>query len=366
VYDDDVSNENKQSVFDGTIRQDFGRPRPLVNPQAGLGIRASPFEPLIRDRNLPKSGTISPLNTEEYKAWRESRQDESQLNNPLASEQCHRVGDNDENSWKLRYLKSEIARTQTRMNTLALKEEKLQMRIEILGLQAELYLERKQSTIKLPDDVTKMEYPVDCDVSNESETLNFINVTRGSCPWNSVGSSTDSLPDASELDRSANDGLECCVKKATSTLDNEILDLVVKQAEGSTEATALVVSDTVETNQSESHKEQVPSVRMTRSCGQQEDAEIKEKDVTAEISETLAEGTVARVRIDDHDVVTSDNSKMQVSKADDKVETDPVEAVSLLSPGYSVDGMNKCATGKGKCKLNGNVVASFQAPPLKK
>jgi hypothetical protein len=263
------------------------------------------------------------------------------------------------------------------MNMLTLMEDKRQMRIEILGLQAELYLERsknaekKQSTIKLPNGLAEKKIPIDCDTSNESETFKYINVTRGSCASNSLDSSTESLPDASELDSCDNEGLASCVNTATSTIDIENPDLVVKKkTESSTEANALVVLDNVQTNPSES-QEPAPGVRMTRSRGRQKGTDLEVKDVSPEECENLAEETVARVSIDDHDHdnITSDNSKKESSKTDDKDETDSVEAASLPSPDYSVDGMsgmNKSAMGKGKRKLKGNLAASFHAPPLKK
>lgn len=125
----------------------------------------------------------------------------------------------------------------------------------------------------------------------------------------------------------------------------------------------------MQTNPSESNKGPAPSVRITRSRGLQKDAELEVEEVLPEKSETLAEESVAQVSVDDHDNVTSDNSNEQSSKTDDKVETDRVEAASLLSPDYSVDGMsgmNKSATRKGKRKLKGCLVESFQASPLKK
>jgi hypothetical protein len=246
---------------------------------------------------------------------------------------------------------------------LALMEEKRKMRIEILGLQAELYLERsknantKQSTIKLTDRITEQDHPVDCGISNQSETLNYRKVTRGQ------------LSDAPELDSSANDGRACCVNTTTSTLDNEHSDLVVKKTEGRKKATALAVLDNVQTNPSESNKEPAPSVRITRSRGLQKDAELEVEEVLPDKSETVVDESVAQVSVDDHDNVTSDHSNEQSSKTDDEVETDRVEAASLLSPDYFVDGMsgmNKSAIRKGKRKQKGSLVESFQAPPLKK
>lgn len=71
----DDGNENR--VIPGTIRGDWktGDDRRFeIIPEAGLGIRAAPFEPSVSDRNLPTSGTITPLNSEEYRAWVQSRQ----------------------------------------------------------------------------------------------------------------------------------------------------------------------------------------------------------------------------------------------------------------------------------------------------
>lgn len=59
----ETNDTNKQSrVISGTIRQDWettDNRRFEIIPEAGLGIRATPFEVALSDRNLPVNGTIS-------------------------------------------------------------------------------------------------------------------------------------------------------------------------------------------------------------------------------------------------------------------------------------------------------------------
>ena len=217
---DDVSEENHHSVIPGTIRQDFERPRPIVDPEAGLGIRASPFEPLIQDRNLPKSGTISPLTTEEYEAWTQWREDmhfRSSHNPP------YRVSSNGNNESRrqLPYLQSEMSRKQVRMNTLVLMEEKPQMRIKMLGFEAALHLEGSKNT-ESPDSAAENRAFINCDVSIENENLNFENAAHGGWASKSLNIS-DSLPDEIQLDGSS-EQLSSCLDTTTSVVDGKTLE----------------------------------------------------------------------------------------------------------------------------------------------
>jgi hypothetical protein len=56
-------NERQNRVIPGTIRRDWGSTREHrrfeIIPEAGLGIRASPFEMTVTTRNMPVNGTIS-------------------------------------------------------------------------------------------------------------------------------------------------------------------------------------------------------------------------------------------------------------------------------------------------------------------
>ena len=382
---DDGSKENHHSVIPGTIRQDFGRPRPIVNPEAGLGIRASPFEPLIQDRNLPKSGTISPFKSEEYEAWMRSRGDmhSRSPHNPFA-EPCYRVSGNgnNESSWKLRYLQSEMSRTQMRMNMLALMEEKRQMRIKMLGLEAALQLERSENaesknSRQSPESAAENNPSISCDVSNENEKLKYVNMARGGRASKSLDRS-ESLQDEIELD-DISERLSSCLNTTTSTVDNNDLEKAfidegenenanrsVNQAinKSTIEANAFGVIDTLQMNPPESH-EPPPSVMMTRSHHHRKDAEHKLYDASPEKLETLAEKeNVARVSLDHVDFTTI-KSEDDSSKIDAKMERNQAEAAL---PNYSIgvqSETNTSSTEKQKRKRNmmGNLFSSIQAPP---
>lgn len=378
---DDGSKENHHSVIPGTIRQDFGRPRPIVNPEAGLGIRASPFEPLIQDRNLPKSGTISPFKSEEYEAWMRLRGDmhSRSSHNPLA-EPCYRVSGNgnNESSWKLRYLQSEMSRTQTRMNMLALMEEKRQMRIKMLGLEAALQLERSENaesknSKQSPESAAENNPSISYDVSNENEKLEYVNVTRGGRASKSLYRN-ESLQDETQLD-GISERLLSCLNTTTSTVDsndlekafvdedeNENTNRSVDQAinKSSIEANAFGVIDTLQTNPPVTH-EPPPSVIMTRSHHRRKDAEHKLHDASPEKLETLAEKeNVARVSLDHVDYTTI-KSEDDSNKIDAKIER--IQAEAAL-PNYSIgvqSETNTSSTEKQKRKRNmmGNLISSI-------
>jgi hypothetical protein len=56
-------------MIPGTLLQTWMKPsRQNYSRQAPRAFRASPFEPLVHQRNLPKSGTITPLKMDEYYA----------------------------------------------------------------------------------------------------------------------------------------------------------------------------------------------------------------------------------------------------------------------------------------------------------
>jgi hypothetical protein len=61
--------ELQQRIIPGTLLQDWMLPSHNLRrfgPSSARSIRASPFQPLVHHRNLPKSGTISPLNVQEH------------------------------------------------------------------------------------------------------------------------------------------------------------------------------------------------------------------------------------------------------------------------------------------------------------
>jgi hypothetical protein len=60
---------NLPVMIPGTLLQTWMKPsRQHYSHQAPRAFRASPFEPLVHQRNLPKSGTITPLKMDEYYA----------------------------------------------------------------------------------------------------------------------------------------------------------------------------------------------------------------------------------------------------------------------------------------------------------
>jgi len=167
-------------VIPGTIRRDWktGDVRRFeINPEAGLGIRAAPFEPSVNDRNLPTSGTISPLNFEEYQAWIQTRQGKpvvgvlSRTRDLLLAEHPYLVDENGEDAWKLRYLQSEMSKTQSRMAVMHLLDERRRMRIQMLELEAQLHearTNRQQSVCRTLSglEVAEERQEVEADDSN--------------------------------------------------------------------------------------------------------------------------------------------------------------------------------------------------------
>lgn len=64
-----ASTGNLPVMIPGTLLQTWMKPsRQNYSHQAPRAFRASPFEPLVHQRNLPKSGTITPLKMDEYYA----------------------------------------------------------------------------------------------------------------------------------------------------------------------------------------------------------------------------------------------------------------------------------------------------------
>ena len=170
---------------------------------------ALPFQPSVQDRGMPASGRISPLSPDEYKAWtvgrggnvdnermallsrcgvgseeirnhclRASVRDEplpsgiideeddgAAEEEPANSQERDANGERAERNSELRrkkrqlramYLRSEVNRTQSRMDALALLEQNRKLRIEVLGLKAALHFERKtKKMISKPKDDTR-------------------------------------------------------------------------------------------------------------------------------------------------------------------------------------------------------------------
>jgi hypothetical protein len=78
-----VTTGNLPVMIPGTLLQTWMKPsRQNSRRQAPRAFRASPFEPLVHQRNLPKSGTITPLKMDEYYAASEhqNRQQQRQQN----------------------------------------------------------------------------------------------------------------------------------------------------------------------------------------------------------------------------------------------------------------------------------------------
>jgi hypothetical protein len=78
-----VAAGNLPVMIPGTLLQTWMKPsRQNSSRQAPRAFRASPFEPLVHQRNLPKSGTITPLKMDEYYAASEhqNRQQQQQQN----------------------------------------------------------------------------------------------------------------------------------------------------------------------------------------------------------------------------------------------------------------------------------------------
>jgi len=188
-YDD---NENDASTSSGSspwvIRENFlptsqkHRNDRHLNKGRNRSIRASPFEPVVSDRNMP-TGRISPLPSSEYDAWVAQRMEnrrpvslhnegnessvigntanrlstlideESQLSNGRTTQlsstakEGRRKGDKKigkkRNTLLTRYLKSEASRTQSRMDVLKLIEQNRKLRVEVLALKAALHFERR-------------------------------------------------------------------------------------------------------------------------------------------------------------------------------------------------------------------------------
>ena len=432
-YDDNVASKENQfrpipaaaSMITGTIRQDWsgGRPRPVVDPEAGLGIRASPFEPLIQDRNLPKCGTISPLSSEEYRAWIHARssspssqtaatQDTATSSRILLPKECNIVvedDDDDENSWKLRYLQSEMERTKTRMSMLALMEEKRQMRIRLLTLEAMLNTKRSHCTYSAPDDAAdemneSIASEADNQVSNDTpdaavgdpsnqvpsvesketvflaqdddgskaemcqEALNYVNTTRGGHVSTSMES--ESLPDVFQLDSERfSSSLDTTLSEIEqASLDAGAAESVHEQGsdlEGTTAANEssaepddmASVADNPLADARDADDpivlapEPIPDTRITRSCVRKNDPEPAssskpDKEVTLVSSETVSTETMGR--------------------KDDLVEIEGGTVEALISDEQIEKKASPKKKGKRKRTMNSDLLTSFQAPALKK
>jgi hypothetical protein len=88
------------------------------------------------------------------------------------------------------------------MNLLALMEDKRQMRIKMLGLEAALErsenAESKNSR-QSPESAAENNPSISCDVSNENEKLKYVNMARGGRASKSLDRS-ESLQDVIQLD----------------------------------------------------------------------------------------------------------------------------------------------------------------------
>lgn len=147
----DTDGRSENGVIPGTIRKDWRTSNDRrfdICPEAGLGIRAAPFELSVSDRDLPRSGTITPLDSHEYRAWVESRQGKPLsctfpiTTNPFVEQNPLEQENGD--SWKQRYLESEMSRTESRLAVLYLLEERRRMQLRMLSLEAQLREARSQ------------------------------------------------------------------------------------------------------------------------------------------------------------------------------------------------------------------------------
>lgn len=170
------------------------RPTCALDPDSGLGFRASPFEPMVHQRNLPSSGIISPLDSSEYRAWKsregvdtvateaspvDSQQnDEDQKRNLVGLVvETDKWPDFDDglsleenDGWKERFLKSEVLRTQTRIHMIHLLEENRKLRVKTVALEAELFEERKTNgRPSEPNDPAKSEQQKTSDPVHSTE-----------------------------------------------------------------------------------------------------------------------------------------------------------------------------------------------------
>jgi hypothetical protein len=147
------TSDNENGVIPGTIRKDWRTTNDRrfdICPEAGLGIRAAPFELAVSDRDLPRSGTITPLDSHEYRAWVESRQGKPlsctfpTTPNPFEEQNHLEEEENGDSLWKQRYLESEMSRKESRLAVLYLLEERRRMQLRMLSLEEQLHEARSQ------------------------------------------------------------------------------------------------------------------------------------------------------------------------------------------------------------------------------
>ncbi|CAB9499012.1 expressed unknown protein [Seminavis robusta] len=160
---------------------------------APRAIRATPFEPMIDQRNM-KDGVVSPLLLEEYSAWNGGR-----------SIVTFRSSDNEEHSWRRRCMLSELARLDARKRTLHVMEENRQLRIQMINQQAEhLSLKtaaRKRRRIEETPTALQGGACVDVDGSGKEEVVpadSELEITAKSPDEERLGPASSDSKDSSE------------------------------------------------------------------------------------------------------------------------------------------------------------------------
>jgi len=148
------SEEREQCVIPGALLEDWKLPsrEPCPAPRA---IRASPFEPFIHKRNLPKDGTISPLKMDEYYAWKTQKERKecsmdvfppiSEIRIPTPSEPAETKAEPPQidEDWKTLYFCSQRDLHQAQMETYRMAEENRLLKRELIEMQRHLFEYRR-------------------------------------------------------------------------------------------------------------------------------------------------------------------------------------------------------------------------------
>ena len=150
------SEEREQCVIPGSLLQDWKMPsrEPCPAPRA---IRASPFEPLVHKRNLPKDGTISPLKMDEYYASKAqpgpTKQEPTKFLPPIAeiriptpSEQAETRAEQPpqiDEDWKTLYFCSQRDLHRAQMENYRMAEENRLLKRQLIEMQRNLFEYRR-------------------------------------------------------------------------------------------------------------------------------------------------------------------------------------------------------------------------------
>lgn len=117
----------------------------LTPDPSARAIRASPFEPLVVDRRLPP-GKISPLQVEEYMAWKESQDHPppiSEVRIPLNKVAEQGLVELSSDHWKTLYFNTLTKLKQARDQSSSVQDENRLLKRRLIQMQKSLFEARR-------------------------------------------------------------------------------------------------------------------------------------------------------------------------------------------------------------------------------